>query len=120
MGPETYELTVVSDEVISLALKRAPGAYRRPGGPRGDAFLFRRAGSGPKTWPVPADPDSGSQTIYLLSLKKQGSTARSAASPPFLPPDPRFLRRTSSRTRSPSPSRRSRRPSCAAATRSST
>ena len=89
MGPETYELTVVSDEVISLALKRAPGAYRRPGGPRGDAFLFRRAGSGPKTWPVPADPDSGSQTIYLLSLKKQGSTARSAASPrnavPFPP-----------------------------------
>ena len=91
MGPETYELTVVSDEVISLALKRAPGAYRRPGGPRGDAFLFRRAGSGPKTWPVPADPDSGSQTIYLLSLKKQGSTARSAASIPFPPPQPLVL-----------------------------
>ena len=90
MGLETYELTVVSDEVISLALKRAPGAYRRPGGPRGDAKTRRRAGSGPKTWPVPGDPDAGSQTIYLLSLKKQGSTARSAASPPFLPPKPRF------------------------------
>ena len=31
MGLETYELTVVSDEVISLALKRAPGAGDVPG-----------------------------------------------------------------------------------------
>ena len=50
IDPAIYKVTVVSDTVITLGLKK------------------------PNAWPGPADEESGAQSLYLMGLKKTGAS----------------------------------------------